>query len=128
VRTDPAIGAPIDSGNTIVIYISSGPQQVEVPDVEGRTEGEARVTLNTRGLAVEVIYVDVPAGSLNDGKVISQGVPFKTMVDPTTSIKLTVGKAVVATTLAPAPSPAPTVAPTPTAAPTPTVAPTTSGA
>ena len=128
VRTDPAIGAPIDSGNTIVIYISSGPQQVEVPDVEGRTEGEARVTLYTRGLAVEVIYVDVPAGSLNDGKVISQGVPFKTMVDPTTSIKLTVGKAVVATTLAPAPSPAPTVAPTPTAAPTPTVAPTTSGA
>jgi beta-lactam-binding protein with PASTA domain len=69
-----------------------------VPDVEGRTEGEARVTLNTRGLAVEVIYVDVPAGSLNDGKVISQGVPFKTMVDPTTSIKLTVGRAVVATT------------------------------
>jgi beta-lactam-binding protein with PASTA domain len=119
VRTDPAIGAPIDSGDTIVIYISSGPQQVEVPDVEGRTEGEARVLLNTRGLAVEVIYVDVPAGSLNDGKVISQGVPFKTMVDPNTSIKLTVGKAVAAPT---------TVAPATTVAPTPTVAPPTSGA
>jgi len=117
VRTDPAIGAPIDSGDTIVIYISSGPQQVEVPDVEGRTEGEARVSLNTRGLGVEVIYVDVPAGSLNDGKVISQGVPFKTMVDPNTSIKLTVGKAVAATT---------TVAPPTTAALTP--APPTSGA
>jgi serine/threonine-protein kinase len=120
VRTDPAIGAPIDSGDTIVIYISSGPQQVEVPDVEGRTEGEARVSLNTRGLAVEVIYVDVPAGSLNDGKVISQGVPFKTMVDPNTSIKLTVGKAVAATTTTAAPAPATTVAPT--------VAPPTSGA
>jgi beta-lactam-binding protein with PASTA domain len=119
VRTDPAIGAPIDSGDAIVIYISSGPQQVEVPDVEGRTEGEARVAMNTRGLVVEVIYVDVPAGSLNDGKVISQGVPFKTMVDPNTSIKLTVGKAVAATT---------SVAPATTVAPTPTVAPTTSGA
>ena len=117
VRTDPAIGAPIDSGDTIVIYISSGPQQVEVPDVEGRTEGEARVAMNTRGLVVDVIYVDVPAGSLNDGKVISQGVPFKTMVDPNTSIKLTVGKAVAATTTTGAPAPATTVAPTPTVAP-----------
>ena len=112
VRTEPAIGAPIDSGDTIVIFISSGPQQVEVPDVEGRTEGEARVSLNTRGLQAEVIYVDVPAGSLNDGKVISQGVPFKTMVDPSTSIKLTVGRAVAATTtVAPATTVAPTVAP-----------------
>jgi len=111
VRTDPAIGAPIDSGDTIVIYISSGPQQVEVPDVEGRTEGEARVALNTRGLQAEVIYVDVPAGSLNDGKVISQGVPFKTMVDPSTAIKLTVGKAVAAPTTVPATTVAPTVAP-----------------
>jgi beta-lactam-binding protein with PASTA domain len=98
VRTDPVIGAPIESGDTIVVYISSGPQQVEVPDVEGRSEGEARVLLNTRGLQAAVIYVDVPAGSLNDGKVISQGVPMKTLVDPSTSIKLTVGKAIAATT------------------------------
>ena len=104
VRTDPAIGAPIESGDTIVVYISSGPQQVEVPDVEGRSEGEARVLLNTRGLQADVIYVDVPAGSLNDGKVISQGVPMKTMVDPSTSIKLTVGKAVAATTTTGAPA------------------------
>jgi serine/threonine-protein kinase len=104
VRTDPAIGAPIESGDTIVVYISSGPQQVEVPDVEGRSEGEARVLLNTRGLEADVIYVDVPAGSLNDGKVISQGVPMKTMVDPSTSIKLTVGKAVAATTTTGAPA------------------------
>jgi serine/threonine-protein kinase len=112
VRTDPAIGAPIDSGDSIVIYISSGPQQVEVPDVEGRTEGEARVLMNTRGLVPEVIYVDVPAGSLNDGKVISQGVPFKTTVDPNTSIKLTVGKAVAEPTTTAAPAPATTVGPT----------------
>jgi beta-lactam-binding protein with PASTA domain len=84
---------------------------VEVPDVEGRTEGEARVALNTRGLVAEVTYVDVPTGSLNDGKVISQGVPAKTLVDPNTTIKLTVGKAVVATTV---PT---TAAPTTTAAP-----------
>jgi serine/threonine-protein kinase len=108
VRTDPAIGGPIEAGAAITVYVSSGPQQVEVPDVEGRTEGEARVSLNTRGLGVEVAYVDVPAGSLNDGKVISQGVPYKTMVDPATVVKLTVGKAIAApTTVAPAPTPAP---------------------
>jgi serine/threonine-protein kinase len=111
VRTEPAIGAPVEAGDTVVLYISSGPQQVEVPDVEGRTEGEARVALNTRGLVAEVTYVDVPTGSLNDGKVISQGVPAKTLVDPNTTIKLTVGKAVVATTV---PT---TAAPTTTAAP-----------
>jgi len=80
--------------------------------VEGRTEGEARVLMNTRGLVPEVIYVDVPAGSLNDGKVISQGVPFKTTVDPNTSIKLTVGKAVAEPTTTAAPAPATTVGPT----------------
>jgi beta-lactam-binding protein with PASTA domain len=77
------------------------------------------VLLNTRGLVVEVIYVDVPAESLNDGKVISQGVPFKTMVDPNTSIKLTVGKAVAAPT---------TVTPATTVAPATTLSPPTSGA
>ena len=114
VRTDPAIGGPIEAGATITVYVSSGPQQVEVPDVEGRPEGEARVTLNTRGLVAEVTYVDVPAGSLNDGKVISQGVPTKTLVDPNTVVKLTVGRAIAAaTTVAPTPTPAPTVPPTP---------------
>ena len=85
--------------------------------MEGRPEGEARVTLNTRGLVVEVTYVDVPAGSLNDGKVISQGVPTKTLVDPNTVVKLTVGRAIAAaTTVAPAPTPAPTVPPATTIA------------
>jgi serine/threonine-protein kinase len=111
VRTEPAIGAPVEAGATVVLYISSGPQQVEVPDVEGRTEGEARVALNTRGLAAEVTYVDVPTGSLNDGRVISQGVPAKTLVDPNTTIKLTVGRAIPAPTTTPPPT---TTAPPPT--------------
>ena len=67
--------------------------------------------IGSRNGWVEVPYVDVPAGSLNDGKVISQGVPFKTMVDPSTAIKLTVGKAVAAPTTVPATTVAPTVAP-----------------
>jgi serine/threonine-protein kinase len=111
VRTEPAIGAPVEAGATVVLYISSGPQQVEVPDVEGRTEGEARVALNTRGLVAEVTYVDVPTGSLNDGRVISQGVPAKTLVDPNTTIKLTVGKAIAATTVPTTAAPATTAPP-----------------
>ena len=102
-RTEPLFGMPADSGSAIKVYLSSGPQQVAVPSVEGKTEADARVTLTTAGLVADVRYATVPAGDPNDGKVISQGTAADTMVDPNSKVVITVGKAAAATTSVPPP-------------------------
>jgi beta-lactam-binding protein with PASTA domain len=102
-RTDPLFGMPADSGSAIKVYLSSGPQQVAVPSVEGKTEADARVTLTTAGLVADVRYATVPAGDPNDGKVISQGTAADTMVDPNSKVVITVGKAAAVATTVPPP-------------------------
>jgi len=97
-RTDPLFGMPADSGSAVKVYVSSGPEQVAVPSVEGKTVAEADAALKAVGLTSDIRYVTVPAGDPNDGRVISQGTAADTKVDPATKIVLTVGKAAAATT------------------------------
>jgi len=104
VRTDPAIGLPIDAGKAITLYTSSGPEQVAVPAVEGLEEAVARNSLALVSLVADVRYVDVPSGSVNIGKVISQGTDAQSKADPQSKIVITVGRLAatpVTTTLAP---------------------------
>ena len=100
-RTDPGFGMPADSGSAVKIYVSSGPQQVAVPSVEGAKEADAVAALKNVGLTADIRYANVAAGDPNDGKVISQGTASNTMVDPGAKVVITVGKANVATTLPP---------------------------
>ncbi|MBG6058636.1 membrane peptidoglycan carboxypeptidase [Cryobacterium sp. MP_M3] len=55
-RTDPAGGTSASRGATVTVYSSNG-TQVVVPDVVGKTEAEARATLN--GFAVTKTEQDV---------------------------------------------------------------------
>jgi len=100
-RTDPLFGMPVNSGSAIKVYLSSGPQQIAVPSVEGKSEADARLALTQVALVADVRYATVPAGDPNDGKVISQGTAADTMVDPNTKVVITVGKAAAGTTTAP---------------------------
>ena len=55
-------------------------------------------------LVADVRYVDVPSGSVNIGKVISQGTDAQSKADPQSKIVITVGRLAatpVTTTLAP---------------------------
>ncbi|MGA1362937.1 MAG: Stk1 family PASTA domain-containing Ser/Thr kinase [Ilumatobacteraceae bacterium] len=97
-RTDPLFGMPADSGSAVKVFVSSGPEQVAVPSVEGKSLADADAALKAVGLASDIRYVTVPAGDPNDGKVISQGTAADTKVDPGAKIVLTVGKAAAATT------------------------------
>ena len=92
IRTDPPVGTPLAPGSAIKLYISSGPQQVPVPDVVDDTEGAARNALTALNLKVEVTYEDRPAGDPMIGKVISQSPVAGTQVAPQTTIFLKVGK------------------------------------
>ena len=92
IRTDPAIGTPLPAGSAIALIVSSGSPTVVVPDVTGKTEGEAQSALNAVGLISEVGYRNVAVGDTNDGRVISQSREAQSAVAPGTKITLVIGK------------------------------------
>jgi len=119
----PGPGELIAKGSDVLIIVSDGPEPVTVPAVVGRTEAQARNTLTEQGLVPSVSYIDVAAGSPDDGRVVAQSLPAGTKVDPGTGIKITVGRAVAPVTTLP-PTTTTTLPPTTTApATTTTVAP-----
>jgi serine/threonine-protein kinase len=101
VRTDPAVDLPVDSGSSITLVISSGPVPVDMPNVKGLSEADAKKALDDLGLKYAIEYVDVAAGNVNIGKVIAQGTAAATKVTPGTVIDLTIGRYVETTTVAP---------------------------
>jgi serine/threonine-protein kinase len=50
VETQPGSGSVIERGSTVTMRVSRGVEQVEVPDVVGQSEDEARDTLRDAGL------------------------------------------------------------------------------
>lgn len=53
-KQSPGQGAIAAKGDTITLTLSKGPDMVEVPDVEGKSEGDARQTLEDAGFTVNV--------------------------------------------------------------------------
>ena len=70
MRTDPAAGQQIPKNSVVTYYLSLGPEDIEVPNMVGNTEGSATTTLSNKGFNVtsESIYSDTVAS----GQVISQ--------------------------------------------------------
>ena len=95
IRTDPVVGQLVDKGSALTLYVSSGPQPVAMPAVKGMLEADARAKLTSVGLDATVEYVDLAAGNVNIGKVVTQGTATGTMVTPGTKIVLTIGREAV---------------------------------
>lgn len=53
IETDPPEGTEAEEGSTVQLIVSSGPEQVEVPDLEGYTYDTAKGQLEDLGLKVE---------------------------------------------------------------------------
>jgi beta-lactam-binding protein with PASTA domain len=53
-RTDPSAGAMVPKGNTVVLYVSSGPAPVVVPNVVGKGQSQAQSILAAAGFTVTV--------------------------------------------------------------------------
>ncbi len=92
IKTSPAAGTPVDRGSDVTLYVSSGPEQVAVPDVVGLTQREAQQTLGSRGFQFTV----VEQGSADEapGTVLSQDPAAGTKVDPGASVTLVVARAI----------------------------------
>ncbi|XXM83871.1 Stk1 family PASTA domain-containing Ser/Thr kinase [Cellulosimicrobium sp. PMB13] len=68
IRQDPAGGEDVDPGTEVSVWFSTGPDSVQVPDVAGRSQDEARQLLTDAGLTVGTVNTEnsssVPEGSV----------------------------------------------------------------
>ena len=56
-RQEPAAGETVARGDTVAFWVSSGPPMVTVPDVVGRSSGDATAALEAEGFVVSIDYV-----------------------------------------------------------------------
>jgi len=104
-------GTQVAAGSAVDIVVSSG--LVEVPDVTGATEAQARSDLAQAGFEVQV--VEQASSISSPGQVLAQS--------PQPGTQLARGSLVTITVALAAPEPTPTPTPTPTPEPTPTEVP-----
>jgi eukaryotic-like serine/threonine-protein kinase len=90
ISTSPPENSQLEKGSTVVLVVSSGPEQVAVPGVVGRSEDEARSTLEAAGLRAEVSQEESTAE--DPGTVLRQD-PASGKVDKGSAVKLVVAKA-----------------------------------
>lgn len=88
VSQDPEGGKTAASDATITITVSTGPQQVSVPNLVGMTQSSATTKLSDSGLRVG--NVTQQESDQSEGTVIAQSVDAGTDVDPDTAVDITV--------------------------------------
>jgi serine/threonine-protein kinase len=87
----PDAGEKVKKGSTVQITVSSGPQTVTVPNVEGQDEDSATQELEDAGFEVKVEEqpTDDP---LQDGIVLNQDPEPNTKAPPGSTVTIHVGK------------------------------------
>ena len=92
IRTDPAAGTNnIAAGSIIRVYISTGTPQISVPTVIGMAVDKAQQKLSSQNLQSSVVYQTTTSKG-NDGKVLDQNPAGGILVDPQSTVVLTVGQ------------------------------------
>ncbi|HWG22822.1 Stk1 family PASTA domain-containing Ser/Thr kinase [Actinospica sp.] len=88
ISTDPGSGSPVSDGSTVTLTVSSGPAQVNVPNVTGLTQSDATSQLKSAGFAVAVATPTQFSSSVAAGDVVAY-TPSGTQTQGTT-ITLTI--------------------------------------
>ena len=87
-KTDPEAGEEAEEGDTVTIFVSTGPREVAVPDVIGLPLPEARERIEEEGL--EVGDITRTPSEEEEGTVIGQEFPEDAQVQTGTRIGLEV--------------------------------------
>jgi serine/threonine-protein kinase len=74
IRTEPTFGVMVEEGSTIEVYVSSGPEEIEVPPVVGQTRADAERLITEAGLTVGEVSERADA-TFAEGIVIEQDPP-----------------------------------------------------
>jgi serine/threonine-protein kinase len=88
ISTNPPAGTTVAQGSHITLNVSSGKQQVAVPNVIGMTLAQAKQELVARGLVPGNVTEVPQQGTDAPGHVVAVNPGVGTMVDPGTSVDL----------------------------------------
>jgi serine/threonine-protein kinase len=115
IRTEPVPGTLVSAGDIILLIISSGPGAVEVPDVFGLSEGNARDRIEGAGFRfrVEAGRQAVTDPAL-DNRVVRQFPESGTLAQPNSIVTVTLGEYTEPTTTTTEPPPTTTTSSTTT--------------
>ena len=89
ISTSPPAFNSVPVGSRVDLVISSGPQQVKVPNVVGKQQPEAKVMLEDAGLRVTTVEQD---STQPKHQVLSQAPPGDSVVNRGTRVTITVSK------------------------------------
>ena len=94
VRTTPSADTTVAAGQEVTVYVSTGADTAEVPNLEGITESEARSALEEAGLSLGFVQRK-PDPALASGVVMSASVASGTEVAKGTTVNLVVASGTV---------------------------------
>ena len=89
IRTDPTFGTMVEEGSTIEVYVSSGPEEIEVPPVVGQTRAEAERLITEAGLSLGQVTERADA-NFAEGIVVEQDPPQGARVGADAPVNLVV--------------------------------------
>ncbi len=86
IASQPPTGTQVDSPSTVDLDVSTGPEQVQVPALTGKTAQQATQALSAIGLELDTSVSRAASTPENLDKVVEQ--------NPSTGVSITVGSAV----------------------------------
>ncbi len=89
IRTDPSAGSEASKGATVTMVVSKGVEEVDVPNVVGDTEDDAKAKLIAAGFQVNVNQQNT-GSPLDDGLVIDQNPNAGTKAKKGSNVTITV--------------------------------------
>jgi len=93
IRTDPVAGEEVFAGETVLLIVSLGPAPVDVPNLIGQTEEDARNITEDAGLVFRVSNARQPvADPAQHGLVVDQVPDPGTTVDRGDTVTVTLGE------------------------------------
>jgi serine/threonine protein kinase/beta-lactam-binding protein with PASTA domain len=91
IGTNPAAGSQTELPGDIQLDVSSGPQQVQVPRLTGRTQQEASDALNEVGLELDPTVARAPSTPENLDKVVEQNPSSGVSMNADSQVRITLG-------------------------------------
>jgi serine/threonine-protein kinase len=93
LSTNPAAGSTVTTSTEIKLNVGAAPAKVQVPDLSGKSQDEAKAALAQAGLYLDPNVPQVDVSDPNQyGKVVKQSVSPNTTVDEGTTVTISVGK------------------------------------
>ncbi|MDR0978691.1 MAG: PASTA domain-containing protein, partial [Lachnospiraceae bacterium] len=91
LRVEPDEGTPISAGSTVKVYVSSGVEQVPVPDLNGLTEEDAKKKITEAKLKYKATLT-ISDSSKPNGKIVDQTIVAGSVVSKGTEIVITLNQ------------------------------------